>query len=219
MAIIYCLIARDSTVLAEHSTASGNFITISRVILKKIPPNQPKMSYEYEKYIFHYMLGDGIIFMCMADSDTKYRTCFAFLEDIQNRFFTAYGKDKPKTALAFAMNEEFSRILAKQMEYYSYDPKADRFTEAKKNTEEVKQIMIQNIDLILERGEKISLLVDKTQELEQTSDTFRTGATKLKRKLWFQNVKLWIVIGILVLILIWLILSGICGFTFSKCHK
>lgn len=30
------------------------------------------------------------------------------------------------TALAYAMNDEFSRVLSQQMDYYSNDPNADR---------------------------------------------------------------------------------------------
>ena len=42
------------------------------------------------------------------------RVAFSFLEDIKNKFVTTYG-EKGRTALAYAMNEEFSRILGKQV--------------------------------------------------------------------------------------------------------
>jgi len=52
---------------------------------------------------------------------------------------------------------------------------------------------------VLERGEKIELLVDKTDQLNQTSVNFRKKATQLKRSMWWKNVKLTIMI-ILILI-------------------
>jgi len=39
---------------------------------------------------------------------------FAFLEDVKNRFKGAYG-NRGQTALAYGMNDEFSRVLARQM--------------------------------------------------------------------------------------------------------
>jgi vesicle-associated membrane protein 7 len=53
------------------------------------------------------------------------RIPFAFLEDIHGRFVKTYGR-AALTALAYAMNDEFSRVLGQQMDYYSNDPSSDR---------------------------------------------------------------------------------------------
>jgi len=50
----------------------------------------------------------------MADEEFGRRVPFAFLEDIKNRFKSAYG-NRGKTAMAYAMNEEFGKVLKKQM--------------------------------------------------------------------------------------------------------
>lgn len=52
------------------------------------------------------------------------RIPFAFLADIHGRFVKTYGR-AALTALAYAMNDEFSRVLSQQMDYYSNDPNAD----------------------------------------------------------------------------------------------
>ena len=59
------------------------------------------------------------------------RIPFAFLEDIHQKFVRTYG-----------MNEEFSRILSQQMEYYSNDPNADRINRLKG---EISQVIIELI--------------------------------------------------------------------------
>ena len=43
--IIYALVARGTCVLAEFTTTSGNFTTVTRRILEKIPSEDSKMSY------------------------------------------------------------------------------------------------------------------------------------------------------------------------------
>lgn len=58
------------------------------------------------------------------------RIPFAFLEDIHGRFMKKYGR-ACHTALACAMNEEFSRVLSQQMDYYSNDPNDDRMNRIK----------------------------------------------------------------------------------------
>ena len=51
MPILYAVVSRDTTILAEHATATGNFISITKMILDKISPPQEglKKSYAYDK--------------------------------------------------------------------------------------------------------------------------------------------------------------------------
>lgn len=58
------------------------------------------------------------------------RIPFAFLEDIHQRFVRTYGR-AVHSAQAYAMNDEFSRVLSQQIEYYSNDPNADRINRLK----------------------------------------------------------------------------------------
>lgn len=51
MPIIYSLVSRGSTVLAEYTEASGNFTTVTQSILEKIPSTNGKMSYVYDRYV------------------------------------------------------------------------------------------------------------------------------------------------------------------------
>jgi len=219
MPIIYSLVSRGTTVLSEHAAASGNFIEVSRLILEKIQnSSQSKMSYAYDRHYFHYAAGDGLIFLCMCDEQFPRRIAFAFLEDIKNRFMAVY-KTSYKDALPFAMNEEFSRVLQRQMEYFSYDPSVDKISLVQKKVDETKKVMVENIERVLDRGEKIELLVSRTEQLADQSYKFNSASRTLKYAYCFYNVKLWIALIVVVAILCWLISSFICGFDYSKCSS
>ena len=107
--IIYALVARGTCVLAEFTTTSGNFTTVTRRILEKIPREDAKMSYVYDSHVFHYVVAHGITYMCMADADFGRGVPFAFLDDITRRWSTTYG-ERGQTALAYGMNADFSRV-------------------------------------------------------------------------------------------------------------
>lgn len=110
MPILYALISRGKTVLAEYTSNTGNFPTVTRVLLSKISSEDTKMSYIYDKHVFHYIVDNGIIFLCMSDESTKRRLAFAFLEDIKKiwreKFVQVEG-----TAHAFSLNDAFSPVL------------------------------------------------------------------------------------------------------------
>ena len=70
------------------------------------------------------------------------RIPFAFLEDIHQRFVRNYGR-AVHSAHAYGMNDEFSRVLSQQMEYYSNDPNADRINRLKG---EMSQVTFWNVN-------------------------------------------------------------------------
>ncbi|KYQ90809.1 synaptobrevin domain-containing protein [Tieghemostelium lacteum] len=221
MPIIYSLVARGSSVLAEFTNTTGNFTTITRRILDIIPPNDTKMSYVYEKYIFHYLVDETLTYLCMADEEFGRRLPFAFLEDVKNRFKSIYG-DKGKTALAYGMNADFSRTLENLMDYYSNNAGADKLSKTRAEVDEVKNILVSDIaPQLLKRGEKIEILVGRTEQLNQQSFKFKKQSQQLKCAMWWKNVKMMLIIAFVVAIILFIIITMACGgFSYEKCkHK
>ncbi len=70
---------------------------------------------------------------------------------------------------------------------------------------EVSNIMQQNIDKILERGSRLDHLEDRSEMLSNRADEFRVGARRVSRKMWWQNMKVNIFIGVVVVIIILII--------------
>jgi hypothetical protein len=154
------------------STFDFFFEEYFRVLLAKIPEQDGKMSYVYDKHIFHYIVDAGMTFLCMADESTKRRITFAFLEDIKTLWREKYGSVE-QSALAFSLNDIFSPVLRQRMEYFSENPNAaDGIARVQAQIDNVKEVMVENIDRVLERGEKIELLVDKTEKLNQQAFKF-----------------------------------------------
>lgn len=67
---------------------------------------------------------------------------FNFLTDIKRKFIETYGL-QAATAIAYAMNTEFSQVLAVQQRHYSESK--DRVTQLAVQVDEMREIMIKNI--------------------------------------------------------------------------
>lgn len=214
MTILYSLIARGKTVLTEYTFTSGNFPTITRVLLEKINDEDGKMSYVYDQYVFHYVVENHIIYMCMCDDMEKRRIPFAFLEDIKGRFEGTYGQ-RAQTAIAFAMTD-FARTLQRQMDHFN-GPSADQFASVNSKLDDVKNIMVQNIEMVLERGEKLELLVDKTDKLQTQAFKFEKSSRQLKVAMWWRRTKLYLLIFFIIAVIIFIITAVICGIDYKKC--
>ena len=78
---------------------------------------------------------------------------------------------------------------------------------------------MENIDRVLERGEKIELLVDKTDRLNQTAFKFEKTSRGLKNEMYWRTVRNKIIIAVIILLLIFFVVVMVCGISFDKCGK
>ncbi|KAI1304856.1 hypothetical protein EDD11_005058 [Mortierella claussenii] len=84
-------------------------------------------------------------------------------------------------------------------EYFSTNPNADRIKQVQGEIEQVKDVMVHNIERVLERGERIELLVDKTDNLNQQAYAFKKRSAVLRRAMWWKNTKLMIILtGVII---------------------
>lgn len=96
--------------------------------------------------------------------------------------------------------------------------------------------MVHNVEAILSRGERIELLVDKTDNLSSQARAFRKRSVQLRRRMWWKNTRLIALTGVVVLVrpvliallavmmvhaqlLVYLILASACGATLSHCRS
>ncbi|KVH99806.1 vesicle-associated membrane protein 711-like [Cynara cardunculus var. scolymus] len=218
MTIFYSLVARGSVVLAEFSGTQTNAGTIARQIIEKIPGNNDtNVSYSQDRCIFHVKRTDGLTILCMSDDVAGRRIPFAFLEDIHQRFVRTYGR-AVLSAQAYGMNDEFSRVLSQQMEYYSTDPNADRLNRLKGEMSQVRNVMIENIEKVVERGDRLELLVNKTATMQNNTLHFKKRSRRFRNTIWWRNVKLMVALLLLLLVVMYIVLAFACnGLTLPAC--
>ena len=87
----------------------------------------------------------------------------------------------------------------------------DALSNVQQDIDNVKGIMTENIERVLERGERIDLLVDKTDRLGVGAHDFRMRSRGLKRQMWWKNVKLMVLLGVVVVFLVYLFVGFGCG--------
>ena len=80
---------------------------------------------------------------------------------------------------------------------YNTNPPTDALARAQNELDQVKNIMVQNVEQILSRGERIELLVDKTDTMASQATAFRRGARTVRRQMWWKNKRV-VALGFLV---------------------
>lgn len=146
--------------------------------------------------------------MVVADSSLGRRVPFGFLFEIRKRFFHDFNENSTDFADlpnygAGSFNAELKKLM---VEFGTTSGgRDDAISNVQREMDDVRGIMTKNIEGLLERGERIDLLVDKTDRLGGSAREFRVRSRGLKRQMWWKNVKL---MALLVIVLI-LIISSI----------
>tara|TARA_B100001013_G_C24486744_1_gene393500 strand:- start:176 stop:547 length:372 start_codon:yes stop_codon:yes gene_type:complete len=98
------------------------------------------------------------------------------------------------------------------------DTSDEKMLKIQNQIDNVRGTMRDNIDKVLERGESLDLLIDKSDALNTLSFNFRNQARNLQRKLCRENFKRGCMIFCIVLFIIYVIIGSTCGFDFACVH-
>ncbi|XP_057356890.1 vesicle-associated membrane protein 2 isoform X1 [Manis pentadactyla] len=82
-----------------------------------------------------------------------------------------------------------------------------RLQQTQAQVDEVVDIMRVNVDKVLERDQKLSELDDRADALQAGASQFETSAAKLKRKYWWKNLKMMIILGVICAIILIIIIG------------
>ncbi|KAL9411188.1 hypothetical protein AB3S75_044891 [Citrus x aurantiifolia] len=212
--LIYSFVARGTVILAEYTEFTGNFTSIASQCLQKLPATNNKFTYNCDGHTFNYLVENGFTYCVVAVESAGRQIPIAFLERVKEDFNKRYGGGKAATAVANSLNKEFGSKLKEHMQYCVDHPEEiSKLAKVKAQVSEVKGVMMENIEKVLDRGEKIELLVDKTENLRSQAQDFRQQGTKMRRKMWIQNMKIkLIVLGIIIALILIIVLSVCHGF-------
>ncbi|XP_060112482.1 vesicle-associated membrane protein 2 [Heteronotia binoei] len=81
-----------------------------------------------------------------------------------------------------------------------------RLQQTQAQVDEVVDIMRVNVDKVLERDQKLSELDDRADALQAGASQFETSAAKLKRKYWWKNLKMMIILGVICTVILIIII-------------
>jgi len=74
-------------------------------------------------------------------------------------------------------------------------------------------VMRENINKVSQRGERLDSLQDKTDNLAVSAQGFRRGANRVRKQMWWKDMKMrmCIIAGLIILVIIIVVPAGMCG--------
>lgn len=82
----------------------------------------------------------------------------------------------------------------------------DRLALLQADVDETRQVLTANVIKVVERDNKLIDLENQAEYLKGESQYFHNIAVKVKRKMWWQNAKTWLMISTAALVVVGLII-------------
>ncbi|GAB5590260.1 palmitoyltransferase [Umbelopsis nana] len=133
-----------------------------------------RQSVEKDNYVGHvYARAEGIAGVLISDKEYPARVAFSLLNKILDEFIMRFSPDKWQNPQSIQY-PELKDYLAKYQ-----DPKqADSIMKVQKDLDDTKIILHKTIEGVLQRGEKLDSLIERSEELSSQSKVFYKTAKK-----------------------------------------
>jgi hypothetical protein len=145
----------------------------------------------------------GFTYLVVADDACGRQLPFQFLEKVKGIFAQKFAGSVGENANAHSLDRTFGPTLKKEMEETMALEQLSggggaqngavgntKVASVQQQVSEVKEIMMDNIEKVLDRGEKIEVLVDKTEALRFQADNFHKQGRALRNRMWWNNLKM-----------------------------
>ena len=157
-----------------------------------------RLTYTCDRHLFNFLAEPGpagLTFCAVSPESAGRALPFAFLErvaaDFHSRTESAFSPASLASAPAHALDRAFGPRLALAADFVAQHPEsASKVASVQRQVDAVRDVMVENIERVLERGERIELLVDKTDGLRDQAARFQASGRALRQRMWW-NVSRW----------------------------
>lgn len=141
-------------------------------------------SYCNEQYAFHFTVNVclSVRFVCAADKAMGRRLPFAFLEAFQQEFNQRFMPQQVADAVPAGMQAAFEDEARSLVERYN-SPDQDRASGLTAKVQHINENLMDALDKLVERQEKIDDLVGRSNLLSESSSSFSRQAQEVHRTL------------------------------------
>lgn len=153
----------------ERSGAQQVLTFACRTVCGRTPPGT-RQSVQHDKYVVHcFVRSDGLGATFVTDEDYEKRVAFTYL----TKLITEYDAEMREHWMPVEADAMIPYPPLKQHVIEYQDPaKVDKIVKIQKDLDETMDVMHKSIESILERGQNLDEMVDRSKDLSDMSKAF-----------------------------------------------
>ena len=209
--IKYLLIGDSSTnkLLTEYSSGNSQpktkkeinqiFNKLCKSSNKKLDERN-KITSKNENYYFTFCKPD-LIYVVLANNQYPERHVFELIQKINEEKIPSMVNDETRE-----LNPSGRKQLKQLIDYYQNPKNINKIAEIQSDVDEIKVDMKENINKMVQSVDDTNKLQEKTDALKFETEDYKKNSVEVRKITWWQNFKLWIILGIVILILLLIII-------------
>lgn len=193
-----------NVVLADYSTELGSYRSVAVGLLEKIPARTDRVSFPYDGNLYSFVV-DGCFAFGVVGAEGKKQLAFGFLEKVRGEFMRDVGISGAD-ARAGGLDATFGKRVKYWMDLCIANPDDSKLSGLQRKVDDIKTIMLGNIEEVIRRGEKLQDLDARADALSFEADKFKSSGTALRKRMWWQKTKWQVIAGSAALIILAIII-------------
>jgi len=159
-----------------------------------------KITSKDENYYFTFCKPD-LIFIILANNNYPERYIFELIQKINEDNIPSMVNDETRE-----LNPTGRQALKQLIDIYQEPKNINKIADIQSDVDSIKIDMKKNINKMVESVDDVNTLQNKSEALRLESNDFKKSSAEVRRITWWQNFKLWIILGCIVLILLIIII-------------
>ena len=159
-----------------------------------------KITSKDENYYFTFCKPD-LIYIILASSEYPERYIFELIQKINEENIPTMVNDETRE-----LNPSGRQALKQLIDVYQEPQNINRISDIQTDLDSIQVDMKKNINKMVESVEDVNDLQNKSAQLKMETSDYQKNAVEIKKITWWQNFKLWLIIGGIVLLLVAIIL-------------
>ena len=205
--IKYLLIGDSSTnkIITEFSSGNAQPKTKKEInqIFNKLckTPNKKldernKITSKNENYYFTFCHPD-LIYLILVNNEYPERYVFELIQKINDEKIPTMVNDETRE-----LNPSGRQSLKQLIDVYQDPKNISKIADLQSDVNSIKVDMRKNINKMVESVDDVNQLQEKSAALKLESSEYKQNSVEVRRITWWQNFKMWIILGGVVLLLI-----------------
>ena len=205
--IKYLLIGDSSTnkIITEFSSGNAQPKTKKEInqIFNKLckTPNKKldernKITSKNENYYFTFCHPD-LIYLVLVNNEYPERYVFELIQKINDEKIPTMVNDETRE-----LNPSGRQALKQLIDVYQDPKNISKIADLQSDVNSIKVDMRKNINKMVESVDDVNQLQEKSAALKLESTEYKQNSVEVRKLTWWQNFKMWIILGGIVLLLI-----------------
>uniref|UniRef100_A0A7S2V2S9 V-SNARE coiled-coil homology domain-containing protein n=1 Tax=Fibrocapsa japonica TaxID=94617 RepID=A0A7S2V2S9_9STRA len=209
----------DQALVASHSfNVTVNLDAVEEVLAQPSTANMEvkKLASFKSGSMGWWLLKDEsqLIYILITQPNYPQSVAYACLDDTQSKFYPTHG-GKASTCNARGLDRAAGKMLKQVCQKYDNLEEVDRLASVTRKVDSVKLIMQENVEIALQNCVRLENIELAAEELQAQAGQFSRGARDLRKKMWWKNLKMKLLLAAIITAILAVIIIAIviwyCG--------